>query len=75
LTKIALDVDADIVDLNTLANVLVDKIYGYIEEQKMYNENDLDGFYDYISGLIAAYQSVAGMIGVPFEIAYPDGDC
>jgi hypothetical protein len=72
---ISLDPNADIVDLSTLSSVLVDKIYSYIEEQKQYNENDLDGFYDYLGGLIAAYQSVAGMIGVPFEIVYPNGDC
>ena len=72
---ISLDPNADIVDLSTLSSVLVDKIYSYIEEQKQYNENDLDGIYDYIGGLIAAYQSVASMIGVPHEVTYPNGDC
>jgi hypothetical protein len=67
-----LDPNADIVDLSTLSSVLVDRIHSYIEEQKQYNENDLDGFYDYLSGLISAYQSVAGMIGVPFELRYPE---
>ena len=72
---ISLSPNADVVSMDTLANEVVSRIVSYTEEQENYNENDLDGFYDYLGGLISAYQSVATMIGVPHEIAYPNGDC
>lgn len=74
-TKIRLNPNADYVSIEALAIELVDRINSYIEEQKEFDENDLDGHYDYLGGIISAYQSVAGMIGVPHEIVYPNGDC
>jgi hypothetical protein len=65
--------DADYRNLDALAKELVDRITSYTEEQQQYDEND--SFFDYLDGLIGAYQSVATMIGVPHEIAYPNGDC
>jgi hypothetical protein len=69
-----LDPNADYVSMTSLATALVDRITGYQEELKGYDENDLDGFHDYLSGLISAYQSVAGMIGVPLELYYSEED-
>jgi hypothetical protein len=61
-----LDPNADVVTLDELADRLIEKITNYIEEQKEYDEND--STWDYIGGLVSAYQSVAGMIGIPLEI-------
>lgn len=74
-TKLKLNPNADFVSMEALAIELIDRIGSYTEEQGQYSENDLDGFYDYLGGLVSAYQSVATMIGVPHEIAYPNGDC
>ena len=74
-TMLELSPDADYTSMEDLANELISRITSYTLEQEKFDENDLDGFYDYLGGLISAYQSVAGMIGVPHEIAYPNGDC
>ena len=67
-----LDVNADIVNLHALATRLVERINGYTEELKEYDENDLDSFWHYLSGCVSAYQSVASMIGVPLDLIYPE---
>ena len=75
MTKtIELNIDADYSDMKSLAVELLDRIADYTREQKHFDENDLDGMYDYLGGLISAYQSVAGMIGVPLELTYPEED-
>lgn len=74
MSKIELNIDADYSDMESLAVEVLARIADYSNEQKNYDENSLDGFYDYLGGLISAYQSVAGMIGVPLELTYP-GDC
>jgi len=74
MSKIELNVDADYSDMQSLAVELLDRIADYTREQKNFDENDFDGMYDYMGGLISAYQSVAGMIGVPLELTYPEED-
>ena len=69
---IKLDVYADYNSLEQLATRLVERINDYTEELKEYDENDLDGFWHYLSGCISAYQSVASMIGVPIDLIYPE---
>jgi hypothetical protein len=61
-----LNPDADFPTTSDLAPWLIDKIKNYIEEQKEYDEND--STWDYIGGLISAYQSVAYAIGVQSEL-------
>jgi hypothetical protein len=72
MTKIELNPDADYSDMESLAIEVLDRIAEFTKEQKNFDENDFDGMYDYIGGLISAYQSVAGMIGVPLELTYPE---
>jgi hypothetical protein len=72
MTKLVLNVDADYSEMLPLAEELLGRIGLYTIEQQRFDENDLDGMYDYLGGLISAYQSVAGMIGVPFELTYPE---
>ena len=74
MTKLELNVDADYSEMLPLAEELLGRIGLYTIEQQRFDENDLDGMYDYLGGLISAYQSVAGMIGVPFELTYPEED-
>ena len=75
MTKsIELNIDADYSDMQSLAVELLDRITDYTREQKNFDENDFDGMYDYLGGLISAYQSVALMIGVPLELTYPEED-
>jgi hypothetical protein len=71
-TKIVLDVDADYNSTEALAEELLSRINEYRRDQEAFDENDLDGMYDYLGGCISAYQSVATMIGVPFETVYPE---
>lgn len=63
-----LNPDADFPTTSDLAPWLIEKIKNYAEEQKEYDENGIDGLYDYIGGLISAYQSVAYAIGVQSEL-------
>lgn len=58
-----LDVNADYVSMTSLAVKIVDKINDYQDELRNIDEND--SLYDYVQGLVSAYQSVAMMIGVP----------
>ena len=75
MTKsIELNIDADYSKMEPLAIELLDRITDYTREQKNFDENDFDGMYDYLGGLISAYQSVALMIGVPLELTYPEED-
>lgn len=71
---IELNPDADYTAMQPLAQELLERINDYRKEQRNFNENDFDGMYDYLGGLVAAYQSVAGMIGVPMELYYVDED-
>jgi hypothetical protein len=71
-TMIKLDVDADYNEMQPLAVEIVSRINEYRAEWKMLDEND--SLWDYYNGLISAYQSVAGMIGVPMEVYYDESD-
>jgi hypothetical protein len=70
MNKITLSPDADYNEMLPLAEEVLSRINEYSQEWKLMDENDSD--WDYFNGLISAYQSVAGMIGVPFEIIYPE---
>jgi hypothetical protein len=61
-----LDPNADYVNMYALATEVLSRIEEYTREWKQMDENDSD--WDYFNGLISAYQSVAGMIGVPLEL-------
>lgn len=74
MRKLELDIDADYNTMLPLAEELLGRIGLYTIEQQRFDENDFDGMYDYLGGLISAYQSVAGMIGVPLELTYPEED-
>ncbi len=65
-----LNVNADIVNLHALATRILEKIEEYSSEWKEMDMNDSD--WEYFNGLISGYQSVATMIGVPFELVYPE---
>ena len=75
MTKtIELNPDADYTEMLPLAEDILERIAQFTIEQQRFDENDFDGMYDYLGGLISAYQSVAGMIGVPLELTYPEED-
>jgi hypothetical protein len=67
-----LDPNADYVNMYALATEVLSRIEEYTREWKQLDENDSD--WDYYNGLISAYQSVAGMIGVPLELYSPEED-
>jgi hypothetical protein len=69
---VELDPNADYVNMYALATEVLSRIEEYTREWKMMDENNSD--WDYFGGLISAYQSVASMIGVPFETLYPEED-
>lgn len=72
MSKIELNPDADYSDMESLAVDVLERIAEFTIEQQRFDENDFDGMYDYLGGLISAYQSVALMIGVPLELTYPE---
>jgi hypothetical protein len=39
-----------------------------IETKKEFSENDLDGYYDYLSGVIDRSQTILRMFGIPEEL-------
>ena len=54
---------------------LINDLNEMIPYRESFNENDLDGFYDYLSGVIDRTQSVLRMMNVP-EMDIPnDGSC
>jgi hypothetical protein len=58
-----------------IVNYLVGELPELIETQQSLSENDLDGFYDYLSGVIDRSQSILRMLGVPEELIPTDGSC
>lgn len=54
---------------------LIEDINELLPTQQSLNENDLDGFYDYLSGVIERSQTVLRMMGVPEELIPNDGSC
>lgn len=54
---------------------LIEDINELLPTQQSLNENDLDGFYDYLSGVIERSQSILRMMGVPEDKIPNDGSC
>lgn len=54
---------------------LIDDLTEMIPYRDNFEDNDLDGFYDYLSGTIERSQSVLRMMGVPEEQIPNDGSC
>ncbi len=51
-----------------IVNYLIGDITEMIETRKELNENDLDGYYDYLSGIIDRSQTILRMLGIPEEL-------
>lgn len=43
--------------------------------EEQFSENDLDGYYDYLSGVIDRSQTILRMFGIPEEQIPNDGSC
>ena len=54
---------------------LIEDINDLLPTQQSLSENDLDGFYDYLSGVIERSQSVLRMLGVDESLIPSNGDC
>ncbi len=54
---------------------LVGDIAELIETREQFVTDDLDGFYDYLSGIIERSQTILRMMGVPEELIPNDGSC
>ena len=46
-----------------------------IETREQFVTDDLDGFYDYLSGIIERSQTILRMMGIPEELIPNDGSC
>lgn len=51
-----------------IVNYLIGDIAEMIETKKQFSENDLDGYYDYLSGIIDRSQTILRMLGIPEEL-------
>lgn len=51
-----------------IVNYLIGDIAEMIETKKQFSENDLDGYYDYLSGIIDRSQTILRMFGIPEEL-------
>jgi hypothetical protein len=51
-----------------IVNYLIGDITEMIETKKEFDENDLDGYYDYLSGVIDRSQTILRMLGIPEEL-------
>ncbi len=58
-----------------IVTYLVGDIAELIETREQFVTDDLDGFYDYLSGIIERSQSILRMMGVPEELIPNDGSC
>ena len=58
-----------------IVNYLIGDIAEMIETKKQFSENDLDGYYDYLSGIIDRSQTILRMFGIPEELIPNDGSC
>lgn len=50
-----------------IINHLLSDLNELIDQRKEFEENDLDGFYDYLGGTIDRTQMVLGLLGVPLN--------
>ena len=58
-----------------IVNYLTADIRDMLEAREEFSENDLDGYYDYLSGVIDRSQTVLRMMGIPEELIPNDGSC
>jgi hypothetical protein len=58
-----------------IVTFLVGDIAELIETREQFVTDDLDGFYDYLSGIIERSQTILRMMGVPEELIPNDGSC
>ncbi len=58
-----------------IVTYLVGDIAELIETREQFVTDDLDGFYDYLSGIIERSQTILRMMGVPEELIPNDGSC
>ena len=50
-----------------IINHLLSDLNELIDQRKEFEENDLDGFYDYLGGTIDRTQMFLGLLGVPLS--------
>jgi hypothetical protein len=58
-----------------IVTYLIGDIAELIETREQFVSDDLDGFYDYLSGIIERSQTILRMMGVPEELIPNDGSC
>ncbi len=58
-----------------IVTYLVGDIAELIETREQFVTDDVDGFYDYLSGIIERSQTILRMMGVPEELIPNDGSC
>jgi hypothetical protein len=58
-----------------IVTYLIGDIAELIETREQFVTDDLDGFYDYLSGIIERSQTILRMMGVPEELIPNDGSC
>jgi hypothetical protein len=58
-----------------IISYLIEDLNEMIPYRESFSDNDLDGFYDYLSGVIERSQSVLRMMGVPEDKIPTDGSC
>ena len=58
-----------------IVTFLIGDIAELIETREQFVTDDLDGFYDYLSGIIERSQTILRMMGVPEELIPNDGSC
>jgi hypothetical protein len=58
-----------------IVNYLIGDIQEMIGTREQFREDDLDGFYDYLSGIIDRSQTILRMMGIPEELIPNDGSC
>lgn len=58
-----------------IVTFLIGDIAELIETREQFVTDDLDGFYDYLSGIIERSQTILRMMGIPEELIPQNGDC
>jgi hypothetical protein len=58
-----------------IVTYLVGDLQELIVNRQQFSENDIDGFYDYLGGIIDRSQSVLRMMGIPEELIPQEEDC
>ena len=58
-----------------IIDYLIADIHELIGTREQFVTDDLDGFYDYLSGIIERSQTILRMMGVPEDQIPNDGSC